>query len=420
VPTPLSVHASAAKPPVLGQTVLVAPVSGVVAVRLAGTHVFLRLNAPLDLPVGSEIDTRHGSMSVAEATGVTGGVEVATVDGGRAIVTQGAATGAPTTFRLSQPLACGKTATAAAKHGRKRRHIRVSENGGNWDTRAQYVATAAEGTNWTTTDICGASIVTVRSGLVSVTNLINHTTVTLTAGQHFKVTAGTKKPHPPTRTATGSLSNGTGGALSYSIQTNTAANAFELILPTGLSVTATSTPSGFSCTDTGNVEACTRGTVQPDTPVIGSFDHTGAIAANCGCVQVAFSADNGATWSAPATLTGPQTASPPPPPSGPTVSGSFTPGSMPATVDYALDPSVPINGYELVAPAGDGITSNFAPAGWSCKNPAANIVECEGPALSSPFTSILNVAVPTLSSLSAAASTDGGATWGPTAVLTKG
>jgi len=194
LPAALNVHTSAAKPPVLGHTVLVAAVSGSVSVRVVGTHVFLSLKAPLDLPVGSEIDTRQGSISVTEATGVTGTVEAATVEGGRAIVTQQAATAAPATFRLSQPLACSKTAGAGVKHTATRRHIRVRETGGNWDTRAQYVATAAEGTDWTTTDTCGSSTVTVRSGRVSATNLINHKTVTLTAGEHLTVTSASRMP----------------------------------------------------------------------------------------------------------------------------------------------------------------------------------------------------------------------------------
>jgi len=191
-PAAIGAVASAQSSPVLGSTVLVAPVSGVVLVRLRGTHAFTRLLAPLDLPVGSEIDTRNGSMSVTEATGVGVAVDVATVSGGQAIVTQGHATGAPTTFRLSQPLVCGATTagSAGAQHRVKRRHITVKENGGSWDTRAQYVATAAEGTNWTTTDTCGASTVTVRAGSVVVTNLVNHTTTTLTAGQHLTVRGG--------------------------------------------------------------------------------------------------------------------------------------------------------------------------------------------------------------------------------------
>jgi hypothetical protein len=119
-------------------------------------------------------------------------------------------------------------------------------------------------------------------------------------------------PSPfPKRTAMGSLSNGTGSALAYSIETNTAANAFELTLPQGNSITGTSTPTGFNCTDTANVEECKNGSVQPNTPITGVFNHTGTIAANCGCVQFAFSPDNGKTWFTPATLTGPPSSSPP-------------------------------------------------------------------------------------------------------------
>ena len=113
----------------------------------------------------------------------------------------------------------------------------------------------------------------------------------------------------PTRTAMGSLINGTGGALAYSVETNTKANAFELALPQGNSVTGTSAPSGFSCADTGNVEECKNGSVGANTPVTGSFVHTATIAANCGCVQVAFSADNGNTWFVKATLKGPPSTS---------------------------------------------------------------------------------------------------------------
>src|SRR5207302_9648149 len=114
-------------------------------------------------------------------------------------------------------------------------------------------------------------------------------------------------------TAMGSLSNGSGSALAYSVQTNTTANAFELILPTGTSVTSSSTPPGFSCSNNGNKEVCTGGSVQPNTPVTGNFTHTGTISANCGCVQVAFSQDGGMTWSPnpPATLSGPPSDFPP-------------------------------------------------------------------------------------------------------------
>lgn len=124
---------------------------------------------------------------------------------------------------------------------------------------------------------------------------------TLTWLYHGRRQSAQLKPLASTKPPTGSLSNGSGSALGYSVQANTTANAFELSVPAGDLITATSTPPGFSCTDSRNVEECKDGSVQPSTPVTGSFDHTGTIAALCGCVEVAFSADDGATWSATGT-----------------------------------------------------------------------------------------------------------------------
>lgn len=117
----------------------------------------------------------------------------------------------------------------------------------------------------------------------------------------------------------GSLSNGSGSPLAYSIQTNTPANAFEIILPTGVSPTGSTFPPGFSaanCIDTANAEKCTNGTVASNRPLKGTLDHTGSVAANCGCVQVAFSKDNGKTWfpNPPVAFGGPPSSSPPPSP----------------------------------------------------------------------------------------------------------
>jgi uncharacterized repeat protein (TIGR02543 family) len=120
---------------------------------------------------------------------------------------------------------------------------------------------------------------------------------------------------PPPRTAQGVLTNGDGSRLAYSVQTNLPANAFELILPSRDHVTTFGVPAGFTstdCTSMGNVETCTGGTVTAGTALIGTLDHTGTISS--GEVEVAFSSDNGASFSPipPAALTGPTNPSSPP------------------------------------------------------------------------------------------------------------
>lgn len=107
---------------------------------------------------------------------------------------------------------------------------------------------------------------------------------TLTWLYHGRRQSAQLKPPSSTKAAMGSLSNGSGSALTYSVHANRAANVFELSVPQGDSITGTSTPSGFSCTDTRNVEECKNDSVQPNTPVTGSFDHSGTFWVNCGCV----------------------------------------------------------------------------------------------------------------------------------------
>jgi hypothetical protein len=209
---------ASAGPPVLGRSFLLKPVGGVTLVRVRGSHRFTRLLKPVDVASGSEIDATRGTLSLTEASGA-GASDTATVTGGRAIITQAEAAAAPATFTLSQPLTCpapdADLASAASKKpkGAKKRHITVSENAGHFDTRGQYVATAVEGTTWTTTDTCGASTVTVASGVVKVTNLLTNTTTTLTAGQ--STSAGPAVSHYTCQSAQIQLFNNwnTGGVL---------------------------------------------------------------------------------------------------------------------------------------------------------------------------------------------------------------
>src|ERR1700683_4495721 len=200
--------------PALGHSLLVAPVRGVVLVRLRGKHRFSKIHAAIELPVGSEIDTTRGTASVTEATGSAGIDHLADVFGGRAIVTQRHTLDAAATFRLSQPLDCDAgTFAQAARAGSsqrrrpRRRHITIHDSGGNWDGNGQLVATGAESTKWTVTDTCGASAVAVAQGTVRVTNLVTHTTVTLHAGQHLTVHAIASEDYTCVGTGTALFNN---------------------------------------------------------------------------------------------------------------------------------------------------------------------------------------------------------------------
>jgi hypothetical protein len=139
--------------------------------------------------------------------------------------------------------------------------------------------------------------------------------IQMNLGSFMPGVPGSGCPKPPRR-ATGSLTNGLNGELGYSVQTDPPANAMQLTLPAGNNIHKITVPSAFTaadCTDSGNVETCRNGAVEAGAPLTGSFGHSVGIAANCGCVTVAFSSDNGVTWqpSPPGTLTGPPSNSPP-------------------------------------------------------------------------------------------------------------
>jgi hypothetical protein len=188
-----------------------------------------------------------------------------------------------------------------------------------------------------------------------------------------------KPPPPPIKSAMGSLSNGNGNGsvLAYAIQTNTSANAFEIVLPSGLSINGSTIPSGFSCTESMNMMRCTNGSVQANTPLLGTFDHTGTIAANCACVQIAFSQDNGLTFfpTPPATLSGPPSSSPPPP--AETATGTLTNGSG-SILNYSIQTNTPANAFEIILPSSLFISGLTFPAGFSPANctESMNMMRC--------------------------------------------
>jgi hypothetical protein len=192
---------AAAGAPSLGQTLRVGRRSGTVLLRLPSSRRFARLRGARVVPLGSEINTLNGSVTITVARHPSGPLNNAEVAGGIFSVSQPHQADAFTTFTLTQSLSGCSTAArtqaqaARKKSGVKRRHITVSEHGGGWATHGQYVATSVEGTEWTTTDTCTSSIVTVESGVVEVTNLVSHATVTLHA--HESYTAGPHQTQPP-------------------------------------------------------------------------------------------------------------------------------------------------------------------------------------------------------------------------------
>ena len=205
VAPPATPASPAAPQPVVGRDGVARAVRGSVTVRLPGTDEFVSLDrgVPQELPVGSQVDTRRGAVSIRiREGGAAGPTRNVVVSRGVFTFQQNVRRGKSTLtdIRLSQPLACGASRKEAAKKRRARvprtrsRTVRVSvaktkqrRKRGVVRTRSRYITGTARGTSWSASDTCRYSRVKVFRGVVGVRNLVTRRTVTVRAKRTYIV-----------------------------------------------------------------------------------------------------------------------------------------------------------------------------------------------------------------------------------------
>lgn len=199
--------APAPSPPTLGKTANVTPISGLVLVKLRGGHGFIPLTQARQVPVGSEIDARSGTLEIVLATTTKHETQRARLNGG--VFSIGQAKAGPdkglTTFTLKEnafPGAPSYAACTAGKHARTawpttpvaqaaKRSSKVlqlltaTDNHGSFRTKGRYSAATVLGTQWVTEDRCDGTLTDVKRGKVSVLDFRTRKTITLHAGQRF-------------------------------------------------------------------------------------------------------------------------------------------------------------------------------------------------------------------------------------------
>jgi len=201
----------AAPQPVLGRRAVVAPDRGRVLVRLPGARRFILLTARESVPLGSELDTTNGIVSLRFVTDHAGTLARAAVSEGRFVLRQPnepVEGQLPGELDLSGPLAgCapprahGALASAAAAR-RVRftgRRVRVRARG-KIRTRGRYGAAVVRGTRWTMVDRCPSdpapgTFVLVREHVVAVTSFVLNRTVLVSEG-HSTLAPAQRPRHP--------------------------------------------------------------------------------------------------------------------------------------------------------------------------------------------------------------------------------
>ncbi len=204
-------------PPVPGKSVVVRVVSGTVSIKYpagkapAGTGKgFVPLTGALNIPMGSQLNTRKGRVALTSAAD-TGGVKTQTADFYQGIfqVKQSVPKKKPKKpaalitdlvmkgeIARSQcaPLKGARSAAADKKKGPKSVLGKLWGSGkGKFRTDGKYSSATVRGTIWLVQDQCNGTLTKVKRGTVAVRDFKRKRTVSVKAGHSYLASAVTKK-----------------------------------------------------------------------------------------------------------------------------------------------------------------------------------------------------------------------------------
>jgi hypothetical protein len=198
-------------PPAIGKTVNASLVSGKVYVRLphgsgggAGGSTgpgFVPLTAARQLPVGTQVDARAGTIQLITASARAGKIQTGTFGGavfglsqmikgpqkGLTVLSllEGTFPGASSYAKCRAKAAADRTrGTAAAASSRVLQLLHATAKG-RFGTRGRYSAATVLGTAWDTADRCDGTLTRVRRGTVVVNDFVRHKTIAVHAGHSY-------------------------------------------------------------------------------------------------------------------------------------------------------------------------------------------------------------------------------------------
>lgn len=180
--------------PVLARTGNVAPVSGVVLVKVPGSSKFVPLSSLQQIPFGTTIEATHGHVSVTTAqpngstqTGEFFSGEFVLKQGRNGMVVAELTGGNFSVCPTARERAHKASATVAASHASGKHVVRKlwANAHGSFSTKGNYAAGAVQGTEWLTEDLCDGTLIRVTRDKVAVTNLVNHHHVEVKTGHKY-------------------------------------------------------------------------------------------------------------------------------------------------------------------------------------------------------------------------------------------
>ncbi|MEA2468812.1 MAG: hypothetical protein QOJ57_2938 [Thermoleophilaceae bacterium] len=199
---------SALPPPTRGSTVNAVPTKGTVLVKLppgAGAAGAAKASGfvPLEslgrqIPVGSTLDTRKGTVRLFSATNSSGKTQNGDFTKGLFNISQGRKNPLTTVSMTGGGLgSCSKLPRGgapkpAAGSAKRKRRTLFSNVRGRFRTRGRNSAATVRGTKFTVTDTCRGTLTQVRSGSVRVRDFWLRKTRTVKAGQSYLARRGNR------------------------------------------------------------------------------------------------------------------------------------------------------------------------------------------------------------------------------------
>jgi hypothetical protein len=197
-------------PPVLGRTAVARPTSGTIRIRRPGTKFFILLDEAESIALGTEVDSRKGTVALFFVTTKAGKTASASIGEGRVLVTQppeidrgqrpgrltlsGPLSGCTSKKITARPRAVRRAERVVARAARTDkppvgRRIKVRAKG-RIKTQGRHGSAIVRGTRWIMVDRCASNpspgtFVSVQEGVVAVRDFTLRKTINVHRGERY-------------------------------------------------------------------------------------------------------------------------------------------------------------------------------------------------------------------------------------------
>jgi len=177
--------------PQLGRTAVASVAEGTIRVRVPGTSTLVALRADQEIPSGSIIDARRGTLVLQNAVTAGGRTQQASFRGAMFKFSLSRRERGLVDVRLEQaPSGCGgrgaKSLARAARAPAPGGTLWARDKRGRYRTHGRNSVATVRGTEWTTTETCSGTVTRVIQGAVAVKDLRTRRTVLVRAGHAYR------------------------------------------------------------------------------------------------------------------------------------------------------------------------------------------------------------------------------------------